>query len=80
MTDLPTHFLTRDQLHQLLVQHGIPLGRSTLDKLCAPAVNQGPPVAAIWPGRGKNVRPLYEPAAALAWAKSLLKPAPTHAA
>jgi hypothetical protein len=78
MTDLPTHYLTRDQLHQLLVQHGFPLGRSTLDKLCAPAVNQGPPVEAMWPaGRGRNqYRPLYDAQIALDWAKSLLK-APT---
>jgi hypothetical protein len=75
--DLPTHFLTRDQMHQLLVSRGYPLGRSTMDKICAPSVNQGPPVAAFFPaGRGRNRnRPLYEATSALAWAESLLKPA-----
>jgi hypothetical protein len=78
MDDLSTQYLTRDQAYELLVKHGFPIGKSTLDKLCAPAVNRGPPIAAMWPGgRGRNAfRPLYEPAAVLAWAQTLLK-APT---
>jgi hypothetical protein len=76
MSDLPTHLITRDQLYELLQQNGIPFGRSTLDKRCMPSRGEGPPVAAFWPGRGRNDRPLYEPSSALAWAKSLLKPAP----
>ena len=58
---------TRPQLVQLLREHGYPFGKSTLDKLCAPAVNEGPPVDA-WMGN----RPLYAPAVALAWAESRL--------
>jgi len=78
-SNLPTHLLTRSQLHDFLVQQGFPIGKSTLDKQCAPACGEGPPVAALWPGRGKNrYRPLYEATAALEWAKSLLRPAPSN--
>jgi hypothetical protein len=48
--------LTRKQLAEFL---------AALEKLCAPAISQGPPVAAWW-GR----RPLCDPAEALAWAES----------
>jgi hypothetical protein len=65
--------LTRDQAYELLRKHGYPLGRSTLDKMCSPCVNQGPPVTAWWPGRGGD-RPLYRPRDVLAWAQTLLKP------
>jgi hypothetical protein len=61
--------LTRKQLAEFLAGHGIPTSYSTLEKLCAPAINRGPPVAAWW-GR----RPLYDPAEALAWAESRLRP------
>jgi hypothetical protein len=75
LNSLPTRLLTRNQLHDFLVQEGFPIGRSTLDKLCAPACGEGPLVAALWPGRGKNgYRPLYEAHAALNWARGLLKP------
>jgi hypothetical protein len=56
--------LTRRQLVSLFHEFGYPIGKSTLDKLCMPAVNEGPPVAAWW-GR----RPLYDPDEALAWAE-----------
>jgi hypothetical protein len=56
--------LTRGQLVSLLHEHGYPIGKSTLDKLCMPAINEGPPVAAWW-GR----RPLYDADEALAWAE-----------
>jgi hypothetical protein len=59
--------MTREQLLHYLREQGFPLGLSTLTKLCAPTVNAGPPVAA-WFGR----RALYEPPAALEWAKSRL--------
>ena len=39
-------FLTRKQLLLFLNSEGIPIGKSTLDKLCA--LGQGPPVAAWW--------------------------------
>jgi hypothetical protein len=45
MSDLP-QYLTRVQLLELLQKSGYPISKSTLDKLCAPAVGQGPPVAA----------------------------------
>jgi hypothetical protein len=61
MTRAQTRAFLNDEL-------GIPLGESTLDKLCAPSVGQGPPVAAYW---GK--RPLYSKAAARAWAENRLQ-------
>jgi hypothetical protein len=60
--------LTRGQAAAYLREHGIPIGDSTLDKLCMRAVNQGPPVAAWW-GR----RPLYDPDQVLAWAEARLR-------
>jgi hypothetical protein len=56
--------LTRKQLVPLFQEYGYPIGKSTLDKLCMPTINEGPPVAAWW-GR----RPLYDPDEALAWAE-----------
>jgi hypothetical protein len=56
--------MTRKQMTGHLRHHGYPIGDSTMDKLCAPTVNEGPPVAAWW-GR----RPLYDPDEALAWAE-----------
>jgi len=75
MSDVHFQYLTRDEMHALLREHGFPIGRSTLDKLCAPARSDGPPVAALWPDR-RNDRPLYDATAALAWAQARLKPAP----
>src|ERR1700723_97816 len=40
--------LTRRQLVSLFHEFGYPIGKSTLDKLCMPPVNEGPPVAAWW--------------------------------
>jgi hypothetical protein len=60
--------MTRGQLAAFLRRNGIPIGDSTLDKLCMPTVNEGPPVAAWW-GR----RPLYDPADALAWAEARMR-------
>jgi hypothetical protein len=60
----------------LYEQRGIRISLSTLEKLCAPACNEGPPVASYW-GR----RPLRRPDDVLAWADSRLRPAqPTEAA
>jgi hypothetical protein len=75
MNALPSQYLVRRQAHQMLVERGFPLGWSTFNKLCAPAVGKGPVVAAWWPGgRGRNeLRPLYEPQAVIDWAKTLLK-------
>jgi hypothetical protein len=64
-TALP-RFLTRKQLLIFLNNEGIPIGKSTLDKLCA--LGQGPPVAAWW-GR----LALHRPAESLAWAMARLR-------
>ena len=61
---------TRPQLPNFLREHGHPYSKSTLDKLCAPSIDQGPPVDA-WIGN----RPLYDPEAVLAWAEARLSPA-----
>ena len=61
--------MTRKQLAQFLRATGHPYGDSTLDKLCMPSVNQGPPVDS-WLGK----RPLYEPGASLKWAEARLRP------
>ena len=56
--------MTRKPMTGHLREHGYPIADSTMDKLCAPAINDGPPVAAWW-GR----RPLYDPDEALVWAE-----------
>ena len=60
-------FLTRKQLLAFLNREGIPIGKSTLDKLCA--LGQGPPVAAWW-GR----LALHRPTESLGWAVARLRP------
>jgi hypothetical protein len=60
---------TRDKLLAHINAAGIPLGKSTLDKLCMPKNYAGPPVEA-WFGS----RPLYDLDRGLQWAMSLLKP------
>lgn len=62
--------LTRRQLAVRLRELGYPIGNSTMTKICAPAIGQGPPVAAYW---GK--RPLYDLDKAIAWAEARLRPA-----
>jgi hypothetical protein len=56
--------MTRKQLTEFLKGHGFPIALSTLEKLCSPAIGQGPPIAA----------PLYEPAPSIAWAEGRLRP------
>jgi hypothetical protein len=66
--------LTRKQLGKRLREHyGFPIGDSTLAKLCAPAIGQGPPVAAWW-----GNRPLYDEDEAVIWAERRLRPARAH--
>ena len=60
-------YLTQKQIGPFLREHGFPYGASTIDKLCSPAVGQGPPISA-WQGR----RPLRTPENVLAWAESRL--------
>jgi hypothetical protein len=73
-TPLPP-LMTRDQLHAYLVAWGYPIGASTFEKICAPAIGEGPPVDRYW-GR----RPLYDPAAGLAWAEARCKKVKTRVA
>jgi hypothetical protein len=61
--------MTRRQIVQHLRDQGYPIGLSTFNKLCAPAINMGPPVAG-WFGN----RPLYDPRAAVEWATARLTP------
>jgi hypothetical protein len=61
--------LTRKQLGEQLRKLGYPIGNSTLAKLCAPAISQGPPVAAWW-----GNRPLYDEDEGIAWAEARLRP------
>jgi len=58
-------YMTRRQLAEFLTEHGFKISKSTLDKLSMPSRGEGPPAAGFWGNRG-----LYEPAKALAWAKS----------
>ena len=60
--------LTRMQLGEHLRNLGYPIGNSTLVKLCAPSIGQGPPVAAWW-----GNRPLYDPDEGVAWAEGRLR-------
>jgi hypothetical protein len=60
--------LTRRQLVDYLRGHGIPVTMHAMNKYCAPARNEGPPVVAYW-GR----LPLYNPDQALEWAEKRLK-------
>lgn len=59
---------TRAELGAELRAHGFPISISKLNKLCAPSVNQGPPIAGWW-----GPRPLYELDNGIAWAESLLR-------
>jgi hypothetical protein len=63
----PKPLLTREELRQYINSEGIPLGASTLDKLCMPSRNEGPEVECFW-----GNRPLYNPERGLQWARSRL--------
>jgi hypothetical protein len=67
MTEQP--LLTRRQLVIYLNEQGFPIGSGTLNRLCSPAYSDGPPVAGWW-----GNRPMYEPAAAIEWARARLRP------
>jgi hypothetical protein len=59
--------LTRKQLGARLRERGYPISDSTLNKLAAPAIGEGPPVNAWW-----NRRPLYDEDEGVAWAEARL--------
>ena len=61
-------FLTRRMLCERLNEYGFPIAMRTLNKLCSPAINQGPPIARYWGMTGRHHRPLYRWEDALRWA------------
>ena len=63
---------TRHELAAKLRELGYPVSKSKLDKMCAPSVNQGPPVDSWW-----GPRPLYDLDRGVAWAEALLRPEPS---
>jgi hypothetical protein len=64
--------LTQGQIPSFVTEvTGIPIGVSTVKKLCAPSIGDGPRPAA-WFGK----RPLYERAEVLRWAKARLTATP----
>jgi hypothetical protein len=63
--------LTRKALWPALRAAGFPIADSTGTKLCAPSVNQGPPIEAWW-GR----QPLHDLDKGIAWAQSRLPGVP----
>jgi hypothetical protein len=64
--------LTQGQIPSFVTEMtGIPIGVSTVKKLCAPSIGDGPRPAA-WFGK----RPLYERAEVLRWAKARLTATP----
>jgi hypothetical protein len=58
----------RNQLGAKLRELGYPISDNKLIKMCAPSVNQGPPIDGYW-GR----RPLYTLEAGIDWAESLVR-------
>ena len=63
-------YLMLQDLPAFLHEHrGIRVALSSLEKMVAPANGSGPPVASRW-GR----RPLFRPAAVLAWADARVQP------
>jgi len=66
-------FLLQREIGPFLREHGIPIGDSTVEKLCVPASvaeGKGPPVDFYW-----NKRPLRKPETVLTWATGHLRPA-----
>jgi hypothetical protein len=66
-------FLLQGEIGPFLRERGIPIGDSTVDKLCVPASvaeGKGPPVDFYW-----NRRPLRKPETVLTWATGRLRPA-----
>ena len=64
-TSVDCKYMTRRELAEFLTARGYKISKSTLDKLSMPSRGEGPPAAGFWGNRG-----LYDPAKALAWAKS----------
>ena len=56
--------LTRRELAAFLTANGYKISANTLDRICVPARNQGPPRAGRW-----GSRDLYDPEQCLEWAE-----------
>ena len=56
--------LSRRELAAYLTEHGYPISVHTLNRLCGPAVNQGPQPAGQWGNRH-----IYDPPTGLEWAE-----------
>ena len=56
--------LTRREAAKFLTEKGYPTSRHTLNRLCAPAVNQGPPPVGKWGNRELFTEPVL-----LEWAE-----------
>jgi hypothetical protein len=63
--------LLREQLRERLCELGYPLSQGTMNQLCAPSRNEGPPIDGYW-GR----RPLHRLSKAVVWARSRLQQKP----
>ena len=61
---------TRRELAALLTDNGYPISKSTLDKLCMPSRNEGPPIEGFWGNRA-----LHDPDRGLTWAKKRFRAA-----
>jgi hypothetical protein len=57
------------RLAEFLTNEGYPIGYSTVQKYCSPAIGIGPPIHSYW-GR----LPAFKPDLAITWAKSRLRP------
>jgi hypothetical protein len=68
-------YLTQTEIGPFLRERGFPYGNSTINKLCSPAINQGPPIDAYL---GK--RPLRTPEKVIEWAEARLRQVPDTAA
>jgi hypothetical protein len=65
-------YYTRKELGQALRERGIPISDSKINKLSAPSVSRGPPVAA-WLGP----KALYELGPGIEWGEGLLRSEPS---
>jgi hypothetical protein len=54
--------MTRERLRDYLEENGFPISLSTLNKLCAPMVNEGPPIADYWGSGARCMIPMPRPA------------------
>jgi hypothetical protein len=63
---------TRAELREKLCELGFPISMGKLNKLCAPSVNQGPPIDSWW-----GERALYRLEPCIAWAEAKLKDKPS---